>query len=139
MTVKFFCHRLKFLCVALLLGATMGRAQGTVSISCAGMDSDLGVNIVFGAGPVWTILDVVIESDDRIISTRPSEAGAQVFIARSFTDDDLLQIDLVDDQALDLIAAIRVLRYYDDTNGAYQIGYVRLDNNLPVGVSCDGP
>ncbi|WP_156970253.1 hypothetical protein [Hoeflea phototrophica] len=113
-------------------------AHATQSISCTDMKFDSNVDILLGAGPVPNVLRVLIGIGERDLTTEPSLPGEQVVIAQSFDDGELFRIDLVDPQATKRIAAIRLLRGEHDS-APLQIGFVQIEDEPPVGISCVGP
>ncbi|WP_420409288.1 hypothetical protein [Hoeflea sp.] len=122
---------------ALVLPLT-GAAQATGSIACKDMKFDSSVEIVLGAGPVTNVISVTVSVGDRDVTTLPGFPGEPAAIAQAYDDGELFRIDLVDDQATRLLAEIRLLRA-DHDSMPLQIGYVRLEGEPPVGISCVGP
>ncbi|WP_305989477.1 hypothetical protein [Roseibium sp. MMSF_3544] len=112
-------------------------ASATSNMFCDGIDSGVEVNILFGAGPVLTIIDVTLSTETQYFSTQKRDGATPAWIARDFADDDMVKVDLIDDQASDLIASIRVVR--SDDEEPYQIGYVQLTGSPTMGVTCVGP
>ena len=120
---------------ALLLA---GPAHATVSISCTDMKGDSSVDILLGAGPVSNVLSVTVDIGERHLTTVPGQPGEKAAIAQAFDDGEVFRIDLVDDQATKLMAMIRLLRAdHDET--PLQLGFVQIEDDAPVGVSCVGP
>lgn len=128
----------KCLVAAMLALPFTSPAQATGSITCNDMKFDSSVEIVLGAGPVSNVISVSISVGDRDLTTIPGLPGEPAAIAQSFDDGELFRIDLVDDQATRLLAEIRLLRA-DHDSLPLQIGYVRLGDEPPVGISCVGP
>lgn len=129
---------IKFLAAAALALPLSGPAQATGSISCNDMKFDSSLEILLGAGPVSNVISVSLSVGDRDLTTVPGQPGEPAAIAQAFDDGELFRIDLVDDQATRLLAEIRLLRA-DHDSLPLQIGYVRLDGEPPVGISCVGP
>lgn len=118
--------------------AWTGAANATQSISCSDMKGDSGVDILLGAGPVPNVLSVAIALGGRRLTTDPAGEGEVVSIAQAFDDGEILRIDLVDLQATRRMAAIRLILAGHDTN-PLRIGTVQIEDEPPVGISCEGP
>lgn len=118
--------------------AIAGPAHATVSISCADMKFDSSIDIVLGAGPVPNVFSVTMSVGGREFSTEPGLPGEPVSVAQAFDDGELFRIDLVDDQATRRVAAIRLLRAEHDTM-PLQLGYLQIEDEPPIGISCEGP
>lgn len=131
--------RITMLCAAATSAlAIAGPAHATVSISCADMKFDSGIDIVLGAGPVPNVFSVTVSAGGREFTTEPGLPGEPVSIAQAFDDGELLRIDLVDDQATRRIAAIRLLRADHDTM-PLQLGFLQIENEPPISITCEGP
>jgi len=128
-------HAVTLLCVPLALA---GPAHATQSISCSDMKGDSGVDILLGAGPVPNVLAVRVALGERRLSTDPAGEGEIVSIAQAFDDGEILRIDLVDQQATRRMAAIRLILADHDRN-PLRIGTVQIEDEPPVGLSCEGP
>ncbi|MEQ8481374.1 MAG: hypothetical protein RIC18_12015 [Hoeflea sp.] len=128
----------KYLAAAALALPLSGPAQATGSISCNDMKFDSSIEILLGAGPVPNVISVSLSVGDRDLTTVPGQPGEPAAVAQAYDDGELFRIDLVDDQATRLLAEIRLLRADHDTM-PLQIGYVRLGDEPPVGISCVGP
>jgi len=118
--------------------AIAGPAHATVSISCADMKFDSSIDIVLGAGPVPNVFSVTLSVGGRDFSTEPGLPGEPVSVAQAFDDGELFRIDLVDVQATRRVAAIRLLRAEHDTM-PLQLGYLQIEDEPPIGISCEGP
>lgn len=118
--------------------ATAGPARATVSISCADMKFDSSIDIVLGAGPVPNVFSVTMSVGGREFSTEASLPGEPVSIAQAFDDGEVFRIDLVDPQVTKRVAAIRLLRGDHDT-APLQLGFVQIEEEPPIGISCEGP
>ncbi|KGF70997.1 hypothetical protein LL06_01940 [Hoeflea sp. BAL378] len=124
---------------ALALGVLIpGAAQATGSVSCTDLKADSGVDILLGAGPVPNLLRVSIALGERQLTTEPGLPGERVTVAQAYDDGELWRIDLVDDQATKRVAIIRLLRA-DHDSLPLQLGFVQLEGEPPVGLSCVGP
>ena len=121
-----------------LASIAAGPAQATVSISCSDMKSDSSIDIVLGAGPVPNVCSVSLSVGGREFTTVSGMPGEPVAIAQAYDDGEVFRIDLVDDQATRQVAAIRLLRADHDT-APVQIGFVQIEDEPPVGISCVGP
>ena len=131
------CVRKTILASAATLLLT-GPRYATVSISCTDMKGDSSVDILLGAGPVSNVLSVTVDIGERHLTTVPGQPGEKAAIAQAFDDGEVFRIDLVDDQATKLMAIIRLIRAdHDET--PLQLGFVQIENDPPVGVSCVGP
>ncbi|WP_394689434.1 hypothetical protein [Hoeflea sp.] len=113
-------------------------AHATQSITCTDMKSDSEVDILLGAGPVSNVLRVLIGVGERTLTTDANLPGEQVVVVQSFDDGEVFRIDLMDLQATKRIAAIRLLRGEHDS-APLQIGFVQIEGEPPVGISCTGP
>lgn len=113
-------------------------AHATQSITCTDMKFDSNIDILLGAGPVPNVLRVTIGIGERDLTTDASLPGEQVVKAQSFDDGEVFRIDLMDLQATKRIAAIRLLRGEHDS-APLQIGFVQIEDEPPVGISCAGP
>ena len=118
--------------------AIAGPAHATVSISCADMKFDSSIDIVLGAGPVPNVFSVTTSVGGREFSTAPGLPGEPVSVAQAFEDGEVVRIDLVDDQATRRVAAIRLLRAEHDTM-PLQLGFLQIEEEPPIGISCEGP
>jgi hypothetical protein len=124
--------------VVFLTAPLSNHAHATQSISCTDMKFDSGVDIVLGAGPVPNVLSVSVAVGERQLTTEPGLPGEQVAIAQSYDDGEVFRVDLIDLQATRLVAAIRLLRG-DHDSMPLQIGFVQIEGEPPVGISCEGP
>lgn len=113
-------------------------AHATQSISCTDMKQDSSVDILLGAGPVPNVISVSISVAGRDLTTEPGLPGEKVSRVQSFDDGEVFRIDLVDLQATKRVAAIRLLRGEHDSM-PLQIGFVQIEDEPPVGISCIGP
>lgn len=118
--------------------AMAGPAHATVSISCADMKFDSSIDIVLGAGPVPNVFSVTMSVGGREFSTEPGLPGEPVSIAQAFDDGEVFRIDLVDPQVTKRVAAIRLLRAAHDTM-PLQLGFLQIEEEPPIGISCEGP
>lgn len=119
--------------------AMTGHAQATFNIECTGIDSDAGVSILIGAGPVSNALEASVFLNKRYITTYTHINEEHGNIVQFYANKHELGLDLMDDQAEVLLASVRILRYADDENEPFQIGYLQIDGAPPVGVTCVGP
>lgn len=119
----------------LMLSATNGNATG--SINCSGMSDEVSVRIVLGAGPIPNIAQAEIRWDGRVISTFDSNDPA--IVARSYIDVENIKLDIMDDQATEQVASIRVVRSLDADTEGLQVGFVKLVTLPPMMIMCDGP
>ena len=107
---------------------------------CDGIGSDAEITVLFGAGPVLNIIDVSLSAGEHYISTQNREGATPAFIARDFADVETIKVDLMDDQASELLVSIRIVRSpYTDDEEPFQIGYLQIGENRPLGVTCAGP
>ena len=121
-----------------LASMVAGPARATVSISCSDMKFDSSIDIVLGAGPVPNVFSVSLSVGGRDFTTAPGLPGEPVTIAQAYDDGEVFRIDLVDPQATKRVAAIRLLRADHDT-APVQIGFVQIEDEPPIGISCVGP
>ena len=122
-------------CLTLALAAP---AEATQSISCTDMKGDSGVDILLGTGPVPNVLSLSISVAGRLFTTQPGQPGEPVVIAQSYDDGEVFRIDLMDDQVTKRVAAIRLLRANHESD-PLQIGFLQIEEEPPVGISCVGP
>ena len=113
-------------------------AFATQSISCSDNKFDSSVNILLGAGPVPNVLEVTISIVERRLTTVTGQPGEQVSKAQSYDDGEFLRIDLVDAQATKRAAVIRLIRR-DHKTHPLQVGLVQIEDDVPIGISCEGP
>lgn len=118
--------------------AIAGPAKATVSISCVDMKFDSSIDIVLGAGPVPNVFSLSMSVGGREFTTAPGQPGERVDIAQAFDDGEVFRIDLVDPQVTKRVAAIRLLRADHDT-APLQLGFLQIEDEPPVGISCVGP
>jgi hypothetical protein len=126
------------LAAATSLFAIAGPAHATVSISCADMKFDSSIDIVLGAGPVPNVFSVSMSVGGRDFTTAPGQPGERVDIAQAYDDGEVFRIDLVDPQVTKRVAAIRLLRVEHDSM-PLQIGILQIEDDPPIGISCEGP
>ena len=126
------------LAAAALAVSAAAPAWATVSISCTDMKNDSGIDIVLGAGPVPNVFSVSLSVGGREFTSAPGLPGEPVTIAQAYDDDEVFRIDLVDPQVTKRVAAIRLLRADHDT-APVQVGFVQIEDEPPIGISCVGP
>lgn len=117
-------------------------ANATSNIECSGIDADADVSILLGAGPVLNALEASVSLDERYITTYTHQDAEHGNIVQFHANEDELSLDLMDDQAEELIASVRIVRHYDEANDEsepLQIGYLRVGNQIAVGITCVGP
>ena len=118
--------------------ALTGAAQATQSISCSDMKGDSGIDILLGAGPVPNVLAVSIALGGRQLTTEPTLPGEKMALAQAYDDGEIVRIDLMDDQVTRRVAIIRLVRSAH-AEMPLQLGFVEVDGEPPVGVTCLGP
>lgn len=128
-------HAALILCLPLAL---TGAVHATQSISCSDMKGDSAVDILLGAGPVPNVLSVTLALGERQLTTEPGLPGEKMTIAQAYDDGEVFRIDLMDDQVTRRLAAIRLVLAGHDTS-PLRIGTVQIEDEPPVGVSCEGP
>ena len=126
------------LAAAALSVSAAAPAWATVSISCTDMKNDSGIDIVFGAGPVPNVFSVSLSVGGREFTSAPGLPGEPVTIAQAYDDGEVFRLDLVDPQVTKRVAAIRLLRADHDT-APVQVGFVQIEDEPPIGISCVGP
>lgn len=114
-------------------------AYATSSVECSGIDASASARILYGAGPVPHVISATIELNDIIITTQSDELGTFALVAQFLAIDEELRLELMDDQADQHLVSLRVVRHNDDTTETFQIGYMRVGQNEPIAVRCDGP
>ena len=102
------------------------------------MKGDSAVDILLGAGPVPNVLSVTLALGERQLTTEPGLPGEKMTIAQAYDDGEVFRIDLMDDQVTRRLAAIRLVLAGHDTS-PLRIGTVQIEDEPPVGVSCEGP
>jgi hypothetical protein len=130
-------RKFQIVSLATMLTFHAGQSFATGSIACSGMNDDISVRLVLGAGPVPTI----IQAEARLgeISHSTVDANQPAFIARSFVDDESIKIDLVDDQASHHLVQLRIVRSFDGNTEGLQVGFAKMKSKPPMAVTCDGP
>ncbi|MCY0095044.1 hypothetical protein [Hoeflea ulvae] len=124
---------------AAALAATLATpARATVSITCTDLKFDSSIEIVLGAGPVPNVLSVRVAMGDQELTTEAAFPGEVVSKAQDFDDGELFRIDLMDQQATRRVAAIRLL-YADHESMPIRIGFIQIEEDPPVGITCEGP
>ena len=113
-------------------------AHATVSISCTDMKFDSSLEIVLGAGPVPNVFSVSLSVGGREFTTAQGLPGEKLDIAQAYDDGEVFRIDLVDPQVTRRVAAIRLVRGEHD-DAPLQIGFVQIEEEPPIGISCVGP
>ena len=113
-------------------------AHATVSISCTDMKFDSSLDIVLGAGPVPNVFSVSLSAGGREFTTAEGLPGEKLDIAQAYDDGEVFRIDLVDPQATKRVAAIRLIRGEHD-DAPLQLGFVQIEEEPPIGISCVGP
>jgi len=113
-------------------------AHATVSISCTDMKFDSSLEIVLGAGPVPNVFSVSLSAGGREFTTGPGRPGEPVDIAQAFDDGEVFRIDLVDPQVTKRVAAIRLIRG-EHEDAPLQLGFIQIEEEPPIGISCVGP
>ncbi len=113
-------------------------AHATVFISCTDMKFDSSLEIVLGAGPVPNVFSVSLAVGGREFTTQVGLPGEPLDIAQSYDDGEVFRIDLVDPQVTKRVAAIRLVRAEHDT-APLQIGFVQIEDEPPIGITCEGP
>ena len=136
--MQFRSRLITILAAATSVLAMAGPAHATVSISCADMKFDSSIELVLGAGPVPNVFSVTMSVGGREFSTEPGLPGEPVSIAQAFDDGEVFRIDLVDPQVTKRVAAIRLLRAEHDTM-PLQLGFLQIEEEPPIGISCEGP
>lgn len=119
--------------------AMTAHAHATSNIGCTGIGSDADVDILIGAGPVLNALEVTVGLDERVISTYSDTKFEHGNIVQFHANEHELSLDLMDDQAAELLVSVRILRYDDNENEPFQIGYLQVEGAPPVGITCGGP
>ncbi|MGJ8529942.1 hypothetical protein [Maritalea sp.] len=128
---------LSILLVSLNVMPTSGYA--TSSIGCEGINSDAAVSILFGAGPMLNAIEVEASLGDRAISTRELDGAEKAYILQFSADQRQLSLELMDDQADQHLASVRLLRHLDDETDYLQIGILSFNGSAPVAITCFGP
>jgi hypothetical protein len=121
------------------LAAMPPAALATGSVECRGLDgAPASVSLTLAPLPVPAVLFVRIESNGQRWSTAPGEAAQAVTLAQTFTTDDAIVVDLVDDQFTRRVASLRVLRV-EEGRRIHQYGYLQLHGLTVHPLACEGP
>ncbi|MEM5473024.1 hypothetical protein WNZ14_14925 [Hoeflea sp. AS60] len=128
----------KFTAVTALALTVSLPAHATVFISCTDMKFDSSLEIVLGAGPVPNVFSVSLSVGGREFTTGQGLPGEPLEIAQAYDDGEVFRIDLVDPQVTRRVAAIRLLRGEHD-EAPLQIGFVQIEEEPPIGITCEGP
>ncbi len=129
-----------FLSFALALMAFIpGTANATTNMECEGINSDAEVTILFGAWPLLAALEADVVLGDKVISTRGREGADAAYIVQFRADAKEMTLELVDDQADQHLATIRLLRHLSVEDEGLQVGILRFKDAKPVGITCIGP
>ena len=126
-----------FIAVALVVPFA-SPAHATVSITCTDMKFESSLEIVLGAGPVPNVFSVSLSAGGREFTTAQSLPGEKLDIAQAYDDGEVFRIDLVDPQVTKRVAAIRLIRGEHD-DAPLQLGFVQIEEEPPIGISCVGP
>lgn len=135
-------HHLGWLIAIVAPLVITGHAHATSSIECSGINTDAEVSILIGAGPVLNALEVSVGLNERVISTYADTKFEHGNIVQFQANEYELNVDLIDDQAEVLLASVRMVRYDGENVGSaepFQIGYLAIDGEPVVGITCDGP
>lgn len=125
--------------VVILLALISTPASATTNMFCTGIDSDADIAILFGGGPVLNALEAEVFFAGKAVSTRGRDDAENAVIAQFSADRRQLRLELINDQADQLLATIRLLRHLDDNGEPVQIGLLQFGNSKPVGITCEGP
>lgn len=125
---------------ALFLGlAGMQSAHATQSITCEATNgSGAGVDILLGAGPGVVPIGVTVVADGRTWTTFDEREGTKVVIYQNFDDGELLAIDLTDDNVLEIVASIRLIRG-EEGKSFEQVGILTVAGAGAHPLACEGP
>lgn len=126
-------------CAALIAAGLASGAGATGTISCTALDgSAVSVEMNMASSPVEKPLWLRITDGEELWSSLPEDGGTPIAIARAFADERQLAVDAADDEALGLVASLRVLRTEEDGE-RYQIGYLQRHGRGVTAVACEGP
>ena len=114
-------------------------ANATSAMECWGVDSDSNVRILFGAGSVLNINSASFEFNDSKVSTIQNQETQLGVVAQFHSNLHQLRIELLDDQADKTLVSMHVVRSEKQDGDIFQIGFLRIGQNDPVGIRCDGP
>jgi len=124
---------------ATLLAFNAAHAHATSSIFCEGMGNDADISILFGAGPMLSALEVDASFKDSELSTRDREGVQKALILQFSADENALSLELMDDQADQHLASLRLLRQMDVDAEPIQVGILSFTDGASAGVVCTGP
>lgn len=114
-------------------------AHATAGIECRALDaSGATLDIILGIGTVPAPLWARITWADERWTTFEGEEGTLLAVAQSFNEEDRMAIDLVDTNAMEKAASIRIFRV-EENRRPHQIGYLHMVGRAVIPISCEGP
>jgi hypothetical protein len=103
--------KLGLLCCAMVLCA--GKALATEDIVCSSADQKAAMGFVVGTTPGLNPLSLTMDADGKHWATKPEGSQIGILIAQAFSDDQVMQVDITDDNAEQIIAKLRVTRAHE--------------------------
>lgn len=122
----------------LAITASAAPAWATATIGCSGIGNDAEVTLTIGAGPVPNLISAVVSVNETLLTTIDGQNGQKASIAQAYDDGEVLRLDLVDEQAENALAAVRIVRA-DDKSGSASAGVVQIHGLAPAAILCEGP
>jgi hypothetical protein len=122
---------------ALLAGFAASPAGATAGMDCTALDgsnASASINLPrlsFWATPNW----VQVSAGEAQWSTVEMDGFRPAALAQSFNDDQVFAIDLSDDQAMEIVARIRVLQADEGEELAF-FGYVQIPGQSVHPITC---
>ena len=85
---------------------------GNDPISCSSKQSS-AMGFVVGTTPGLNPLSLTMDADGKHWATKPEGSQIGILIAQAFSDDQVMQVDITDDNAEQIIAKLRVTRAHE--------------------------
>jgi hypothetical protein len=90
-----------------------GEALATEDIVCSSADQKAAMGFVVGTTPGLNPLSLTMDADGKHWATKPEGSQIGILIAQAFSDDQVMQVDITDDNAEQIIARLRVTRAHE--------------------------
>ena len=90
-----------------------GTALATDDIICSSADHKAAMGFVVGTTPGLNPLSLTMDANGKSWATKPEGSQTGILVAQAFSNDDVMQIDITDDNAEQIIAKLRVTRAHE--------------------------